>query len=90
MHDAMLQTVVPKKIHQVFTVWAAQYVLRSVGADVSLPHSGKVSIKLAVEVLPVSLAKCHSHAKINDAAHPCLGAIFQDASNILLCIIDER
>ena len=90
MHDAMLQAVVTEKVHQVFVVRTTQYVLRSVGANVSFLHSGKMTIKLAIEVLPVSMAKSHSHAKVADAAHPCLGAILQDPCNILFCIIDER
>ena len=90
MHDAMLQAIVAEKVHQVFVVWTAQYVLRAVGANVFFLHSRKVTIKLAIEVLSVSMAKRHSHAKVDDAVHPCLGAILQDPCNILFCIIDER
>ena len=89
MHDATLRTVMPEKARQVFAVWAAQYVLCAVGANVSLLHSGKVSIKLAVEVLPVPVAKRHSHAKVDDATHSGHGAVFQDSRNILFCVIDE-
>ena len=86
MHDAMLQAVMAEKVHKVFVVWTAQYVLRAIGPDVSFLHSGKVPIKLAIEVLPVPLAKRHSHSKINDAAHICLGAVLQ---NSRFCIINE-
>ena len=51
MHDATLRTVVPEKVHQVFAVWAAQYVLCAIGTHVSFLHSGKVPVKLAIEVL---------------------------------------
>ena len=90
MHDAMLQTVMAEKVHQVFVVWTAQYVLRAIGPDVFFLHSGKVPIKLAIEVLSVPLAKRHSHAKINDAAHLGFRAVLQNPRDIFFCIIDER
>ena len=89
MHNAMLQAVMAEKVHQVFVVRAAQYVLRAVGANISFLHSGKVPIKLVIEVLSVSLAKRHSHAKVDDAAHLGLGAVLQNPRNIFFCIIDE-
>ena len=89
MHYAVLQAVMPEKFHQVFAVWAAQYVLCAIGTNVPFLHSRKVPIKLAIEVLPVSMAKSHSHAKVDDAAHSGHGAVFQDSRNILFCVIDE-
>ena len=90
MHYAVLQAVMPEKFHQMFAVWAAQYVLCAIGTNVPFLHSRKVPIKLAIEVLPVPLAKRHSHAKINDTAHLGLRAILQNPRDVFFCIINER
>ena len=89
MHDAVLLALFPKQRHQLPVPVTCHLIGMSVLSAVPLLHSWEMPVQCRIEILPVTVAQRHTHAKADDSVHFCINTVVQDSLNIFPRVIDK-